>query len=364
MASNSQQQQDQQQVASSNKTKIVFNITDDRFVLIMWKNEKYNVLPMKDIQKLDVYEIDVVVKCKFGAGKHPGTIKYIGNEDECNAKLNSILDYLQDESLKQKVTKKPTGQKLAESINNNHEICKQQQVEAENKDLHQKLNYKEEQINELTETVVQLTAKLQEETQKNEKQHSTINQFKESSDCQKLLAIGLSLVNILAKPTDLAELNVVTENINENESEQVLISSRFPNFFISQQLKSTLVSMSKDKNIVTGKSASTSSIYRSLIKNLFTNNQLANSNSHHLKQNQPILSACKDLMLTIRNDFNSIIESKVLREECSHARQSIWKQDSAATFSVNGNELKKTEKTKEANKSNGPLEVNDYNNSQ
>lgn len=77
MASNSQQQQDQQQVASSNKTKIVFNITDDRFVLIMWKNEKYNVLPMKDIQKLDVYEIDVVVKCKFGAGKHPGTIKFI-----------------------------------------------------------------------------------------------------------------------------------------------------------------------------------------------------------------------------------------------------------------------------------------------
>jgi len=88
---------------------------------------------------------------------------------------------------------------------------------------------------------------LQEETQKNEKQHSTINQFKESSDCQKLLAIGLSLVNILAKPTDLAELNVVTENINENESEQVLISSRFPNFFISQQLKSTLVSMSKSR---------------------------------------------------------------------------------------------------------------------
>ncbi len=36
-------------------------------------------------------------------------------------------------------------------------------------------------------------------------------------------------------------------------------------------------------------------------------------------------------MLTIRNDFNSIIESKVLR-------------DSAATFSVNGNELKKTRK--------------------
>jgi len=46
-------------------------------------------------------------------------------------------------SLKQKVTKKPTEQKLAESIINNHEICKQQQVEAENKDLHQKLNYKE-----------------------------------------------------------------------------------------------------------------------------------------------------------------------------------------------------------------------------
>jgi len=64
----------------------------------MWKNEKYNVLLMKDIQKLDVYEIDVVVKCKFAAGKHPGTIKYIGNEDECNAKFNSILDYLQDES--------------------------------------------------------------------------------------------------------------------------------------------------------------------------------------------------------------------------------------------------------------------------
>jgi len=49
-------------------------------------------------------------------------------------------------------------------------------------------------------------------------------------------------------------------------------------------------------------------------------------------------------MKSVREDFNSSIEKTVLREECSHARQSVWKKNSEATFEINGKVLKKQEK--------------------
>ena len=51
--------------------------------------------------------------------------------------------------------------------------------------------------------------------------------------------------------------------------------------------------MSKDKNYSTGELKSTISIYRVLLKNIFTEEQLANANSSIILENYPILSACK-----------------------------------------------------------------------
>jgi hypothetical protein len=128
----------------------------------------------------------------------------------------------QNEALKQSIAKKPTGQKLIESTSINQESCLQQQSDAENKLLRQKLLSKEEEIDEKTEIIQRLTSELDTEKAKNEKLESSIKQFSENADYQKLLAIGLNIVNTLAKPTDLINLNVIEDqNSEEDDSEMV-----------------------------------------------------------------------------------------------------------------------------------------------
>jgi hypothetical protein len=51
--------------------------------------------------------------------------------------------------------------------------------------------------------------------------------------------------------------------------------------------------MSKEKSFVSGELKSTSAIYRLLVKNQFSDNELANANSSILLKNKPILSALK-----------------------------------------------------------------------
>jgi hypothetical protein len=55
-------------------------------------------------------------------------------------------------------------------------------------------------------------------------------------------------------------------------------------------------------------------------------------------------------MVSIRDDFTSNIESTVLREQCSHARQEAWDKNPELKFLVGTKTLSKT--TKQAKKSN------------
>ncbi len=70
---------------------------------------------------------------------------------------------------------------------------------------------------------------------------------------------------------------------------------RFPQYKIPLRLKNNLIDMSTEKHFSTGKLATTKLIYRTLVKSLFTVDQLCESNSDEMKQNQPILSACKGI---------------------------------------------------------------------
>ena len=65
------------------------------------------------------------------------------------------------------------------------------------------------------------TSELRSEKDKNEKLESSFNQLKQSVDNKKLLAIGISILNSLAKPTDLADLNVIADIETETFSEEV-----------------------------------------------------------------------------------------------------------------------------------------------
>jgi hypothetical protein len=51
--------------------------------------------------------------------------------------------------------------------------------------------------------------------------------------------------------------------------------------------------MSKEKHFSTGKMTDSMLIYRTLIKAIFTTEKLCCSNAVEMKQNEPILSACK-----------------------------------------------------------------------
>jgi hypothetical protein len=63
------------------------------------------------------------------------------------------------------------------------------------------------------------------------------------------------------------------------------ISVRFPQYKILLRLKNNLIDMSTEKHLKL--------IYRILVKSLFTVDQLCEFDSDEMKQNQPILSACK-----------------------------------------------------------------------
>ena len=132
------------------------------------------------------------------------------------------MNYKTDEALQKPIARKPNAQKQALNNNENQEACQQQQIESENQGLHLKLASKEEQIDQLTEQNKQLSTDLTNEKEKNQKLQSSFNQFKESVDIKKLLAIGMSLINNLAKPTDMSELNIFEVPIgSEDLSEKV-----------------------------------------------------------------------------------------------------------------------------------------------
>jgi len=46
------------------------------------------------------------------------------------------LSYFQNDTLQKPIAKKPTGKALAASISQDQDICKQQQLESENENLH------------------------------------------------------------------------------------------------------------------------------------------------------------------------------------------------------------------------------------
>lgn len=76
----------------------------------------------------------------------------------------------------------------------------------------------------------------------------------------------------------------------------MLLSPRYPKHTIPLRLKSILTTMSKEENLQTNKKTSTKCIYRSLIKNIFSENQLASSNADTMRENHPsILPACKGM---------------------------------------------------------------------
>ncbi len=137
-----------------------------------------------------------------------------GTQQECEEKEKSILQYIQDETLKQSISRKPTNKKQASNITENQEACKQKQLEAEISDLYQKLTSKDEQIDKLTDKMEQLSSELKSEKDKSHKLESSIDQLKESVNSGKLIAIALSIINNLAKPSDLSELNIFDDETN------------------------------------------------------------------------------------------------------------------------------------------------------
>ena len=68
---------------------------------------------------------------------------------------------------------------------------------------------------------INLTSQLKTEQLKYEKLLSEFNQFKESVNSSKLLSIGLCIVNGLAKPSDLANLNVLNDDQVDLDSDKV-----------------------------------------------------------------------------------------------------------------------------------------------
>ena len=61
-------------------------------MLVKWKTgKKYNIIPMHDVQKLESYELDSLVYCKFNSAKYLAYIKFIGKFIFCIFLLNRLI---------------------------------------------------------------------------------------------------------------------------------------------------------------------------------------------------------------------------------------------------------------------------------
>jgi len=202
------------------KARTVYNTDDERFMLVEWKSaEKFNILSMNDVEKLDEYELESQINVRFNNRKYSkATIKFIGTEEQCLQKEDEIIQYLIDQTLKQPIAKKTTGKASAPGINNYQEICHLQQLESEKKDLHNKLKSKEEEISVIT-------SQLKTEQENHQQLKIEFESFKRASNVESLLKIGISLLNTLAKPSDIAHLNFseYSADWNESDSEEVCI---------------------------------------------------------------------------------------------------------------------------------------------
>jgi len=201
------------------KPRTVYNTDDERFMLVKWKSsEKFNILSFNDVEKLDEYELESQINVRFNNQKYKAMVKFIGTEEQCLQKEEEIIQYLPDQTLKQTIAKKPTGKALAAAINNNQETCRQQQLESEIKDLHNKLKSKEQEISVVT-------SHLKTEQENHQQLKIEFEMFKKASNAESLLNIGLSLVNTFAKPSDIAQLTFSehSSDCNESDSEEVCI---------------------------------------------------------------------------------------------------------------------------------------------
>ncbi len=60
-------------------------------MLVKWKTgKKYNIIPMHDVQKLESYELDSLVYCKFNSAKYLAYIKFIGKFIFCISSIKSF----------------------------------------------------------------------------------------------------------------------------------------------------------------------------------------------------------------------------------------------------------------------------------
>ena len=172
-------------------------------MLVKWKNgEKYNSITMNDVEKLDDYELNSIINVKFNSKNYKAYIKFIGIEEQCLQREEEIIKYLPDQTLKQTIAKKPTGRILAASINNNQEVCHQQQLESENQDLHKKLKLRDEEI-------TFIKSQLKKEQDEHNQLKINSEQFKNAANGEMLHSIAITLFNFLAKPTDIAQLNII-----------------------------------------------------------------------------------------------------------------------------------------------------------
>lgn len=63
-------------------TKIVYNTNDDRFALVKWPSAKpkFTIVPMKQFEKSDEYELEKAYKFMYLNRKYTATVLYIGKK--------------------------------------------------------------------------------------------------------------------------------------------------------------------------------------------------------------------------------------------------------------------------------------------
>lgn len=124
-----------------------------------------------------------------------------------------ITSYLVDSTLKAKITRKPPAKLLAETNKENSDQCEKEQIQSENKLLHEKIKEKDTcivQLESKIESLNQTIIGLREEVENNKSSQTLV-------DKDKLLAIASCIFNNYATENHIANLNLKNKNEKDEE---------------------------------------------------------------------------------------------------------------------------------------------------
>lgn len=180
---------------------------------------------MNDVELRETYELSsVLYPVRWGVPKtkYRALIILIDTEANCQIKFEQITKYLVDESLKQKIQKKPTAKQSELSAKTNREACQIEMLESQISNQAIKIKDLDETVSHQLRQIKNLESKNREITEREKIKEKDIDHCNR----QALMSIATCIFNNYGTQSEVQNL-LLMQPEEEKEKSTVIFSSNF-----------------------------------------------------------------------------------------------------------------------------------------